>query len=74
MTERLYTVAEVAELLSVKAPTVRTFIRAGRIVAVKIGRDYRVSEQALEKFIAPESVGREMTAETKTFRGLKDDA
>jgi excisionase family DNA binding protein len=53
------TVADLAKMFAVKPPTVRMWIRTGRIAAIKIGRDYRVSEMALEKFIAPESVGRE---------------
>lgn len=42
---------EVAEILKLNLLTVYTYIRDGRLPAVKIGRNYRVAKEDLEKFI-----------------------
>jgi excisionase family DNA binding protein len=47
--ERLLTVAEVAERLRVHPITVRRHIKAGRLRAVRIGRSVRVPEAELRK-------------------------
>lgn len=47
---QLYTCAEVAERYSVKIITVWDWIRKKKLPAVKIGRDYRISEEDLIKF------------------------
>lgn len=49
---QLYTCAEVAERYSVKIITVWDWIRKKKLQAVKIGRDYRISEDDLLKFEA----------------------
>lgn len=49
---QLYTCAEVAERYSVKIITVWDWIRKKKLPAVKIGRDYRISEDDLLKFEA----------------------
>jgi excisionase family DNA binding protein len=46
MSDRLLTVAEVAERLAVQQWAVRGMIRRGELEAVRIGRLYRVTEQA----------------------------
>lgn len=47
---KLYTVCEVAERYQIAPYTVRTWIRLGKLPAVKLGRDYRISEENLQKF------------------------
>ncbi len=47
---QLYTCAEVAERYSVQVITVWDWIRKKKLPAVKIGRDYRISEDDLIKF------------------------
>jgi len=42
LTEKYYTVKEVAELLKVTERTVRNWIRKGQIKAIKIGRVWRI--------------------------------
>lgn len=47
----IYTPAEIAEILKVKPRTVAEYIRAGKIAAVKVGREYRITENGLNEFI-----------------------
>lgn len=52
-TRRLLTVAEVADQANVHVETVRRAIRAGELpVAARIGRSPRVSETALDRWLA----------------------
>lgn len=46
-----YTTDEVAEILKVTAKTVRDMIARKQIKALKIGREYRISEEQLQQFI-----------------------
>ncbi len=46
--EKLYTVTDVCKIFSVKPVTVRRWISQGRLAAVKIGKSYRVKEEALQ--------------------------
>jgi excisionase family DNA binding protein len=46
------TVGEVARELRVDGRTVRNWIRAGLLVAVRVGRQYRVERAALDAFVA----------------------
>ncbi|HOT04318.1 MAG TPA: helix-turn-helix domain-containing protein [Methanolinea sp.] len=46
-----YTTDEVAEILKVTAKTVRDMIARKQIKALKIGREYRISEEHLQQFI-----------------------
>ena len=48
--EELYTVAEVAEILGVSEKSVRDFINAGEIRAVKVGQ-WRIDREAIEDFM-----------------------
>ena len=45
-----YTCAEVAERYGVQIITVWGWIRNGKLGAIRLGRDYRVSENDLKKF------------------------
>lgn len=47
---QLFTCNEVAERYRVKVITVWDWIRSGKLPAVKLGRDYRISEDDLQKF------------------------
>lgn len=49
----LLTVQETAHLLRVSPITVRRYIAAGRLAAVRVGRGVRVRREALEAFVAP---------------------
>ncbi len=50
-----YTVEQVAELLQVHWQTVLNYIKNGKMEAVKLGRGYRISKYALDKFIKQNS-------------------
>ncbi len=45
------TTQDVAELLKVREPTVRSWIRQEELRAVKIGREFRVAVKDLEAFV-----------------------
>lgn len=54
--ENFLTVKEVATLLRMTPDTIKRFIRTGRIEAVKIGRNYRVTKSAVEKAMKAYSI------------------
>lgn len=47
---KVYTLDEVASILKVTRRTLYTWIYAGQIKAVKIGKHWRVTEEALQEF------------------------
>ena len=51
MNKKFYTVAEVAEILKVHWQSIHNYIKRGELEAVRLGRGYRISEQALNDFI-----------------------
>ena len=46
----VYTIAELAKLLKVSEKTVRTLIDAGDIEAFKVGNQWRITREALDRF------------------------
>ncbi len=50
MTSTLYSAEEVAEVLGLHVRTVRGYVREGRLPAVRIGKQYRITEQDLREF------------------------
>ncbi|MGR6319599.1 helix-turn-helix domain-containing protein [Micromonospora soli] len=48
MSDDMYSVEQVAELLGLHVRTVRGYIRAGRLRAVRIGKQYRVARADLD--------------------------
>lgn len=48
--DKLYTCGEIAERYSVELITVWDWIRKRKLPAIKIGREYRVSENDLKEF------------------------
>jgi len=49
--ERVYTVEEVAKQLRVNPRTVRSWIASGELIALDVGREYRISQTDLNTFI-----------------------
>src|SRR5271165_4481039 len=48
MDKELYSVEQVAERLGLHVKTVRTYVREGRLKAVRIGKQYRIAREDLE--------------------------
>lgn len=46
----LYTCAEIAKIYRVQTETVWDWIRKKKLLAIKIGKEYRISEESLEQF------------------------
>lgn len=55
MTTKFYTVQEVAEFLRVNERTVLNFIASGELKATRVGRQYRISQEQLDEYIARHS-------------------
>lgn len=64
LSKPLMTTHEVAELLKVKEPTVRTWIHNNELRAVKLGREFRVAVKDLEAFVAERATREPSWAET----------
>ncbi len=54
----MLTVEEVAKELRVDPKTVRRWIQRGELVAIDIGREYRIRRSALDDFIARRQTDR----------------
>ena len=54
-----YTVKEVADKLGLSVFPVREYIKEGKLKAVKLGRQYRVSEDQFNEFIKNNLTGKE---------------
>ena len=53
---KLYAVEEVAEMLSVGEPTIRRYLRQGRLKGKKLAKRWYVSEESLKDyFLQPEA-------------------
>lgn len=50
MPQQLYSVEQVADLLHLHVKTVRGYVRDGRLPAVRIGKQYRISREDLQSF------------------------
>jgi excisionase family DNA binding protein len=50
--KKFYTVQEVADLLKLHWQSVLTYIKNGELEALKLGKGYRISQKALDTFIA----------------------
>lgn len=60
MSDRLYSVEQVAERLGLHVRTIRNYVRDGRLPAVRIGKQYRIAHEDLEAFTGrpvPEPLG-----------------
>lgn len=55
VTHKFHTVQEVADILQIHWQSVLNYIKKDKLEAVKLGKGYRISETALQKFIADHS-------------------
>lgn len=53
---KLYDVEEVAEMLSVGEPTIRRYLRQGKLKGKKLAKRWYVSEDNLKDYFQPEEV------------------
>ncbi|MBV9450717.1 MAG: helix-turn-helix domain-containing protein [Streptosporangiaceae bacterium] len=53
---RYLTVAEVALIMRVSKMTVYRLVHSGELEAIRIGRSFRIPDQALNSYLAAESV------------------
>lgn len=74
MEQELYTVEQVADLLNLHVKTVRNYVLEGRLKAVRIGKQYRISGDDLAKLTGrpaasfrPEPVSRERHIEVSSI-------
>ena len=51
MEKEFYTPAEIAEKLRVNIMTIYRYIKAGKINAHKLGKDFRISTEEYERFL-----------------------
>lgn len=51
MADRLLTIEQVAKRLQVSKMTIYRYIKTGKMTVYKIGKEYRVKESDLEKFL-----------------------
>jgi excisionase family DNA binding protein len=56
MSERYYTVAEIAKKYGVSKTGITKWIREGKLEAVRLGNVYRISESALVEFLKGKQV------------------
>ena len=54
---KIYTLDEVADILKISKRTLYTYIKEGKLHAVKIGKSWRVSEENLQSFITTGASG-----------------
>ena len=48
---KVYTTEEALEVLKVTQRTLYRYIKAGQLKAIKLGREYRITEDALKGFL-----------------------
>ena len=54
--ERLMTVSEVAELMRVSNMTVYRLIKSGQLSALRVGKNYRIREGDMDRYLSDRSV------------------
>ena len=50
MEQRAFSLKEVASILGVHPETIRRAVKAGKLKAAKIGKDYRIAKHELERY------------------------
>ena len=56
--DRLLTVSEVADMMRVSNMTVYRLIKSGQLPAVRVGKNYRIREADVDRYLAERVVGR----------------
>ncbi len=50
MEQRAFSLKEVASILGVHPETIRRAVKAGKLKAAKMGKDYRIAKSELERY------------------------
>lgn len=62
---KLYDVEELAEMLYVGLPTIRRYLREGRLKGKKLAKRWYVSEENLKDYFQPEEVSELQSEEAR---------
>ena len=62
---KLYEVEELAEMLNVGEPTIRRYLREGRLKGKKLAKRWYVSEENLKDYFQPEEVSELQSEEAR---------
>ena len=54
--DRLLTVAEVAGVMRVSTMTVYRLIKSGQLAAIRVGKNYRIRESDVDRYLSERSV------------------
>ncbi len=54
--EKVYTVDDIMEILTVSRETVYNWIRTGKLTAIRLGRQYRITKDHYDQFIKEHTV------------------
>lgn len=71
---RFLTVAEVAALMRVSKMTVYRLVHAGDLTAVRVGRSFRVPEQAVHDYLREAVPSHESASRVHGDSGLRESA
>lgn len=55
---KLYTPAEVAEILKLTRKSIYNYIESGKLKSVQFGREHRITEEELQRFIKTGTKGQ----------------
>jgi excisionase family DNA binding protein len=57
--DRLLTVGEVADVMRVSNMTVYRLIKSGQLAAIRVGKNYRIRESEVDRYLSERSVQAE---------------
>ena len=63
--DKFYTIEDVRTFLKISDTTVRRYIKAGTLKACKFGRQYRITESALRKFVEEKKITEESVLDNR---------
>lgn len=59
MAIKVYTPEEAAQILKLSTRTIREYLRTGKITGAKIGKEWRITEEQIRKFLDRHTQERE---------------
>lgn len=63
--KKLYTISEIMEMVSVTRPTVHDWIKTDKLKAIKIGKEYRITDEHYQEFLGNNMVVNEIKKKRK---------